>query len=116
MRSFRLSPVLVNSQVRIGLLLLPALLLLLAGDAFSAGQNSWLPPSDEQNPFLREVKAWYIFLGPILPTALLFLVAAGLDIYIETKRKYTVRRYVKISTVLKRSGMPMFELFVVNKK
>ena len=110
MRSFSLSPVLVNSQVRIGLLL-PVLLLLLAGDAFSAGQNSWLPPSDEQNPFLREVKAWSVFLGPILPTALLFLVAAGLDVYIASRPGETVRRQVKTSTVLKLVAGVLIALF-----
>lgn len=100
----------MNSQVRIGLLL-PTLLLLLAGDAFSAGQNSWLPPSDEQNPFLREVKAWYIFLGPVLPTALLFLVAAGLDVYIASRPRETVRRQVKTSTVLKLVAGLLIALF-----
>ena len=91
-------------RISLSLLLLPVLLLLLAGDVFSAGQDPLQSPSDEQNPFLKELKAWFVFLGPFLPGAFLFLVAAGLDIYSSSRRRYTVRHHVKISTVLKIVG------------
>lgn len=91
-------------RISLILLLLPAVLLVLAGDVFSAGQGPEVAPEGEEISFLKQVLGWILFLGPFLPIGLLFLVAAGLDIYIDSRRKYTVRRYVKISTVLKIIG------------
>ena len=87
------------ARVFFSLLLLLAFSLVFPADVFSAGEVA--PPAKEEKSLLKVFLSWVLFFGPLIPSVVLFLVAAGLDISISSRPKETAPRKKKASRILK---------------